>query len=194
MPARAQAHRRPDVRGRHLADALLDLRHRRVRRCHPRATGHHPGRQGGDAQDPGGDPGRHVRPRVGRGGRQRPRDVQQARRGGQAAPDRAGRCPPAAADVLDCPLERTMCPAGRARSAGHIAVTMTCRPARRPPVIVMKPGGNRRWAPRASVGWARHSQYAPSPPGRDGRGTDPIRAARGLPVAAIGVVQCPSYS
>ncbi len=31
VPARAQADRRPDVRGRHLQDALVDLGHRRVR-------------------------------------------------------------------------------------------------------------------------------------------------------------------
>ena len=52
VPARAQADRRPDVRGRHRQRAVLDLRHRRVRRPHPRPAGHHPGGQGGDAQDP----------------------------------------------------------------------------------------------------------------------------------------------
>ena len=40
-PARGEAHRRPHVRGRHRRHALLDLRHRRVRRCHPRAAHRH---------------------------------------------------------------------------------------------------------------------------------------------------------
>ncbi len=40
VPARAQAHRRPDVRGRHRQAALVGLRHRRVRRLHLRPPGH----------------------------------------------------------------------------------------------------------------------------------------------------------
>ena len=35
VPARAEAHRRPHVRGGHRGHALLDLRHGRVRRPHP---------------------------------------------------------------------------------------------------------------------------------------------------------------
>ena len=46
VPARAQAHRRPHVRGRHRADALLGVRHRRVRRPHPRPADHRRARQG----------------------------------------------------------------------------------------------------------------------------------------------------
>ena len=42
VPARAEAHRRPHVRGGHRRHALLDLRHRRVRRRHPRARGSSP--------------------------------------------------------------------------------------------------------------------------------------------------------
>ena len=38
VPARAEADRGPDVRGRPVVDALLDLRHRRVRRLHARAA------------------------------------------------------------------------------------------------------------------------------------------------------------
>ncbi len=37
VPARAEADRRPDVRGRHRQDALVGLRHRRVRRLRPAA-------------------------------------------------------------------------------------------------------------------------------------------------------------
>jgi ketol-acid reductoisomerase len=42
VPARAQAHRRPDVRGRHRQAALVGLRHRRVRRLRLRPAGHRP--------------------------------------------------------------------------------------------------------------------------------------------------------
>ena len=71
VPARAQADRRPHVRGRHRQRAVLDLRHRRVRRPHPRPARDHARGQGRDAQDPRRDPGRHVRPRVGGRGRRR---------------------------------------------------------------------------------------------------------------------------
>ena len=40
VPARAQADRRPDVRGRHRQAALVGLRHRRVRRLRLRPAGH----------------------------------------------------------------------------------------------------------------------------------------------------------
>ncbi len=59
VPARAEADRGPDVRGRPVLDALLDLRHRRVRRllARPRVVDDRvPGR---DEADPGRDPGRH---------------------------------------------------------------------------------------------------------------------------------------
>ena len=36
VPARDEAHRRPHVRGRHLQDVVVGLRHGRVRRLHPR--------------------------------------------------------------------------------------------------------------------------------------------------------------
>ena len=59
VPARGEADRRPDLRGRHRQHELLDLQHRRVRRVRLR-----PSR--GDARDQGGDeahPRRHpVRP------------------------------------------------------------------------------------------------------------------------------------
>ena len=44
VPPRGEADRRPDVRGGHRRDALLDLRHRRVRRPHPRARASSPTR------------------------------------------------------------------------------------------------------------------------------------------------------
>ena len=47
--ARGEAHRRPHLRGRHRQHALLDLRHRRVRRHDPRAAHHHRRRPRRDA-------------------------------------------------------------------------------------------------------------------------------------------------
>ena len=52
VPARAQADRGPDVPGRHAVHALLDQRHRRVRRLHPRAPDRHRRDPGRDAADP----------------------------------------------------------------------------------------------------------------------------------------------
>ena len=61
VPARAEAHRRPDVRAGHRRYALLDLRHGRVRRPDPGPAGHQPGRPGRDAEDPRRDPRRLLR-------------------------------------------------------------------------------------------------------------------------------------
>ena len=52
VPARAQAHRGPHVRGRHRPHALLGLRHRRVRRLLPWPAHHRRAGQGRDAPDP----------------------------------------------------------------------------------------------------------------------------------------------
>src|SRR5919198_968637 len=65
VPARAQADRRPDVRGRPGRDALLGLGHGRVRRLHPRPAGDRRPGQGRDGPHPVRDPVRLVRPRVG---------------------------------------------------------------------------------------------------------------------------------
>ena len=53
VPARAQADRRPHVRGRHRQAALVGVRHRRVRRLHLRAEDHRRPREGGDGRRPG---------------------------------------------------------------------------------------------------------------------------------------------
>ena len=66
VPARAQADRRPHVRGRHHQHALLDLRHRRVRRRHTWPPHRHRHGEAGDEEDPPRDHRRHLRPRVGR--------------------------------------------------------------------------------------------------------------------------------
>ena len=50
--ARAQADRRPDVRGRHRPDELLGVRHRRVRRLPVGPACHRRRHQGADAADP----------------------------------------------------------------------------------------------------------------------------------------------
>ena len=87
VPARAEADRRPDVRGRHRPDALQRLRHRRVRRLLPRPAGHRRAGQGRDAQILGeiqsgefarewiaeDDAGRPELHQVARGGRERTR-------------------------------------------------------------------------------------------------------------------------
>ena len=52
VPARGEADRRPDLRGRHRQHALLDLQHRRVRRLHARPAHHHAGGQGRDEAHP----------------------------------------------------------------------------------------------------------------------------------------------
>src|SRR3954447_6871970 len=78
--ARAQAHRRPDVRGWHRPDELLGERHRRVRWLpfgSPRDRRRH---QGTDARHPQGHSGRDLRQgarRQRRGRQQAPREVAQ---------------------------------------------------------------------------------------------------------------------
>ena len=56
VPPRAQADRRPDVRGRPRGHALLDLRHGRVRRSHARPAHRRRARARDDGDDPRGDP------------------------------------------------------------------------------------------------------------------------------------------
>ena len=62
VPARDEADRRPDVRGRHLQDVLVRVGHRRVRRLHPRPAADQRVDPRGNAQDPRRDPGRHLHP------------------------------------------------------------------------------------------------------------------------------------
>ena len=92
VPPRAEAHRRPHVRGGHRRHALLDLRHRRVRRPHPRAPHHH-------RRDPGRDEARSSTRSVSgafaeewvaesEAGRA---SFNALREAGRGAPDRAGR-------------------------------------------------------------------------------------------------------
>ena len=61
VPARAQADRRPDVRGRHRQAALVGLRHRRVRRLRLRPARHRRARQGEHAGRPRRHQERHLR-------------------------------------------------------------------------------------------------------------------------------------
>ena len=62
VPERDEADRRPDVRGRHGAHALLDQRHGRVRRLRLGPAHHRRVGQAAHARRAEGDPGRHVRP------------------------------------------------------------------------------------------------------------------------------------
>ena len=64
VPARAEADRRPDVRGRHRQAALVGLRHRGVRRLRLRPAGHRRAREGEHEGRPGGHPERLLRPAV----------------------------------------------------------------------------------------------------------------------------------
>ncbi len=70
--ARAQADRRPHVRGRPLPDALQRLGHRRVRRLHPRATHHRRPGEAGNEKDPFRGPVRGIHSRTDRGRRRGP--------------------------------------------------------------------------------------------------------------------------
>ena len=68
VPARAEAHRRPALRGRHELDAPLHLRDRRVGRLHERPEGGRRARPREHEADPGRDPGRELREEVDRRG------------------------------------------------------------------------------------------------------------------------------
>ena len=63
---RGEADRRPDLRGRHRADALLDLRHRRVRLARRRPARGRRAREGEHEEGADRDPGRVVRQGVDR--------------------------------------------------------------------------------------------------------------------------------
>ncbi len=80
VPARAQAHRRPHVRAGHRRHALLDLRHRRVRRPHPWPRVINQAVKDEMRGHPRRDPGRPVRRRVGGRERQRPAELRGAAR------------------------------------------------------------------------------------------------------------------
>ncbi|CAA9332925.1 MAG: Ketol-acid reductoisomerase (NADP(+)), partial [uncultured Frankineae bacterium] len=101
VPARAQADRRPDVRGRHRQDALVGLRHGRVRRLRLRAAHHHARRQAGDGAGARRDQGRHLRQAPHRGRRERRQGAGGVPRHRRRPPDREGRRPAAADDGLD---------------------------------------------------------------------------------------------
>ena len=60
VPARGEADRRPDLRGRHRQHELLDLQHRRVWRIRLRPARHHRRDQGRDEAHPEGHPDRQV--------------------------------------------------------------------------------------------------------------------------------------
>ena len=101
VPARAQADRRPDVRGRHRQAALVGLRHRRVRRLRLRPADHRRLGQGPHA----GRPRRHQERHVRRSGSSTtrtpaPRSSRSSARKGEAAPDRGDRPRAAQADGL----------------------------------------------------------------------------------------------
>ena len=65
VPARGEADRRPDLRGRHRQHELLDLQHRRVRRVRVGAAHHHRRDARRDEAHPQGHPDRRLRLRTG---------------------------------------------------------------------------------------------------------------------------------
>ncbi len=72
VPARGEADRRPDLRGRHRQHALLDLQHRGIWRLHPRPAHRHRRDQARDEAHPGRHPVRPLRARLGAGVQCRP--------------------------------------------------------------------------------------------------------------------------
>ena len=102
VPARGEADRRPHVRGGHRRHALLDLRHRRVRRPDPRPADRHRRDQGRDEEDPRRDPvdGKFAEEWVAESESGRP-ELQRAAGEGPPAPDRGGRRRPAGDDAVD---------------------------------------------------------------------------------------------
>ena len=84
MPARSEADRRPDLRGRHRQHELFDLQHRRIWRICHRPAHHHSRDQGRDEARAGRHPVRQVHPRLDAGEQGQPDLVQGDAR--QAAP------------------------------------------------------------------------------------------------------------
>src|SRR5256712_4397678 len=99
--ARAQADRGPDVSRRHEVHAVLDQRHRGVRRLHPRPQGHNAGSSRGDAAHPRRHPVRQLRARVDCREPQRGSPVPGAAPGRRGASDRAGGRQAARDDAVD---------------------------------------------------------------------------------------------
>ncbi|CAA9295228.1 MAG: Ketol-acid reductoisomerase (NADP(+)), partial [uncultured Friedmanniella sp.] len=100
VPARAEADRRPDVRGRHRQAALERLRHRRVRRLRLRSARHRRPRQGEHESRSHRRPERRLREALHRRPGRRRAGVPAAARAGRRPPDREGRPRPPRADGL----------------------------------------------------------------------------------------------
>ncbi len=90
-PARAQAHRRPDLGGRPHQAALVDLRHGRVRRLRLRPARDLARRQGEHEGRPRGHPERCLREALHRGPGRRRAGVHRPPREGRGAPGRGDR-------------------------------------------------------------------------------------------------------
>ena len=101
VPARAEAHRGHDVRGRPRLDAPLDQRHRRVRRLQPGPAHRHRRHPRGDEAHPPGDPDRRLCPGMDPREPGRPTPLRAAPRGGQGPPHRGGGPEASRDDELD---------------------------------------------------------------------------------------------
>ena len=101
VPARGEADRRPDLRGRHRQHELLDQQHRRVRRVRHRPAHHHRRDQGRDEARAGRHPVRPLRARLDAGEQGQPVELQGDPPPAVRAPDRAGRREAARDDAVD---------------------------------------------------------------------------------------------
>ena len=101
VPARGEADRRSDLRGRHRQHELLDLQHGGVRRVRLGPARHHGRNQGGDEAHPEGHPDRQVHVDVDAGVPLRPAALQGHAPAQRRAPDRGGRRQAARHDALD---------------------------------------------------------------------------------------------
>jgi hypothetical protein len=117
VPARGEADRRPDLRGRHRQHELFDLQHRRIRRIRLRPAHRHRRDQGRDEARPRRHPVRPLRARLDAGEQGQPDLVQgDARAAARRASDRAGRRQAARDDAVD-----------RQEQAGRQVTSARCR-------------------------------------------------------------------
>src|SRR5690606_7310583 len=89
--ARAEADRRPVLRGRHHPHARVRVRDRAVRRLRQRPARDRRVGQAAHARGAQGHPGRHLHQELGGRVRSRPAELQEVQAGRPRAPDRAGR-------------------------------------------------------------------------------------------------------
>src|SRR5258707_1176032 len=100
MSPRDEANRRPDLRRRHLGDALLSFEYRPVRRHDARSGGGERRNQTAHERFALGSPIRRIRSRMDERKQQREGTISESGSGNQRAPDRNRRRTPARNDAL----------------------------------------------------------------------------------------------